>query len=79
MNPGAVRIDTYEFFRRIVILYKWDLTDGEKRIMYDMAKVHSASVILDNWELFQARHPGHPAWEFQEWFEESGDTSEGGF
>ena len=77
MNPGTIRIDTYEFFRRVRILYKWELTEKEKEIMYQMAKEHGAGLILENWELFQNRNPGHPAWDFQEWYtEEMNQTQE---
>lgn len=65
-----------KFFQIAEDIYGWDLIDKEREILEGMARLHTGSVVLDNWELFQKRCPGHPAWEFAEWFEEFGNGDE---
>ncbi len=72
------RMNTEQFFRVAESLYGWDLSQKEKEIFYDLALKYGGSVVLDNWELFQGRFPGHPAWEFQEWYEEILGEAENG-
>ena len=64
------RMKTTDFFRVAESVYGWELTPGERDILYNLAKKAGGSIVLDNWELFQGRFPGHPAWEFHTWYED---------
>jgi hypothetical protein len=64
------RMSTKQFFRKIEEIYGWDLIEREREIFYDMALEYGGGVVLENWELFQSRFKGHPAWEFQEWIQD---------
>ena len=70
MTPQRISRDV--FFRLAEESYGWDLTVKEKEILEGLARLHTGSIVLDNWEIFQKKYPGHPAWEFCEWFEELG-------
>jgi len=70
-------ISKVEFLKRAELLYHWNLTKKEQEILIDLARLHTGSVVLDQWEIFQKRYPGHPAWEFAEWFEMLMSESEG--
>ncbi len=80
-SPSHISRD--HFFRIAEEIYRWDLVPREKDILEGMARKFTGSVVLDNWELFQKRFPGHPAWEFEEWYnviisyEEEEDDDEG--
>ncbi|MDC7234557.1 MAG: hypothetical protein PQJ58_15105 [Spirochaetales bacterium] len=63
------RISKAEFIHKAELSYHWELVEKEITILIDLARIHSGSVVLGQWDIFQRRFPGHPAWEFAEWFE----------
>jgi len=70
-------ISKEQFFKLAENIYQWDLIDREKDLLEGMARTYTGSIVLESWELFQNRFPGHSAWEFEEWYNEILQCEEG--
>lgn len=53
-----------ELFSQLEKAYTWDLQSSEKQIMIELARKIGAGKLIEEWQLFQDRFPGHSVFKF---------------